>query len=91
MERIFQQEICRNYQIFLSPMWRISLKDICSLVDQMKDMDILFSTVAMENDTDLVQTQLGKFPKGCVWSYQQKMSSDYILKLIIKPYSRVYK
>jgi hypothetical protein len=31
--------------------------NICSLVDQMKDMDILFSTVAMENDTDLVQTQ----------------------------------
>ena len=31
--------------------------NICSLVDQMKDMDILFSTVAMENDTDLVQAQ----------------------------------
>jgi hypothetical protein len=48
----------------------------------MKDMDILFSTVAMENDTDLVQTQFWKFPKGCVLSYQQKMSSDYILNLM---------
>ena len=56
--------------------------NICSLVDQMKDMDILFSTVAMENYTDLVQTQFGKFQKGCVLSYQQKMSSDYILNLM---------
>jgi hypothetical protein len=38
----------------------------------MKNMDILFSTVAMENDTDLVQTQFGKFQKGCVLSYQNK-------------------
>ena len=42
----------------------------------MKDVDILFSTVAMENDTNLVQTQFGKFQKGCVLSYPQKMSSD---------------
>jgi hypothetical protein len=38
----------------------------------MKNMDILFSTVAMENDTDLVQTQFGKFQKGYVLSYQNK-------------------
>jgi hypothetical protein len=49
----------------------------------MKDMDILFSTVAMENDTDLVQTQFGRFQKGCVLSNQkQKRSSDYILNLM---------
>ncbi|CAC5376443.1 unnamed protein product [Mytilus coruscus] len=57
----------------------INLND---LLVKVKDMDILFDTVVTEHRTELVQTEFGKFPKGSILSYQQKMASDYLLNLI---------
>ncbi|CAG2213131.1 unnamed protein product [Mytilus edulis] len=57
----------------------INLND---LLVQVKDMDIVFDTVVTEHRTELVQTEFGKFPKGSILSYQQKMASDYLLNLM---------
>ncbi|XP_076116381.1 uncharacterized protein LOC143083892 [Mytilus galloprovincialis] len=56
--------------------------NVNDLLGQVKDMDILFDTVVTEHRTELVQTEFGKFPKGSILSYQQKMASDYLLNLM---------
>lgn len=55
--------------------------DVDSFLHEIKDMNIMFNT-SVENTDERVQTKLGKFKKGSVISYQQKLSNDYLLNLM---------
>ena len=55
--------------------------DVDSFLHEIKDMNIMFNT-SVENTDERVQTKFGKFKKGSVISYQQKLSNDYLLNLM---------
>lgn len=54
-----------------------------ALVAEMADTEILFKTVVVNDaNNEHIQTNFGKVPKGCILSYQQSMSTDYIINLV---------
>ena len=45
-------------------------------------MGVYLPTVMESSCENIVDTRFGKFPKGCVLSYQQKLPSEFVLNLM---------
>ncbi|XP_069109084.1 uncharacterized protein [Argopecten irradians] len=56
-------------------------QDCDAVLDHFTDMNIMFNTVA-GNTSEMVQTKFGRQQKGCVLSYQQKLSSEYLVNFV---------
>ncbi|CAC5390005.1 unnamed protein product [Mytilus coruscus] len=55
--------------------------DLCSAISDIDNSCLLLSVTSHHNTSNMIETRFGKYPKGSPISYQQKISSHFILNV----------
>ncbi|CAC5419575.1 DHRS11 [Mytilus coruscus] len=56
--------------------------DLCSAISDIDNSCLLLSVTSHHNTSNMIETRFGKYPKGSPISYQQKLSSHFILNVL---------